>query len=82
MCLREFMFYNDLPGITLPQTNLQVPINQLDQPTNPTNPQRRSENFAEKLRIFQQQEENENVKIQHPTPHQEHVKTNLQHQQT
>jgi hypothetical protein len=35
------------------QTNLQTPITPLDQPTNPNNQRRRSENFEEKLRLFQ-----------------------------
>ena len=46
----------------------QTPINPLDQPTNPTNQRRRSENFEEKLRLFQRQEDSKNVneKNQHP----------------
>jgi hypothetical protein len=41
--------------ITLPQTNPNTEVTQLEPKPNPTN-RRKSDNFQEKLKIFQQQE--------------------------
>jgi hypothetical protein len=50
------------PKSPISSTNLQIPANLQDQPTNPPNPRRRSNYFEEKIRIFQQ----EQTKIQRP----------------